>query len=152
MIELELPESWSFRDDGAPSARRRSGTLTGPDGARVAAVLERCITGRLAATYPTGVHDVEVRLDAPGDELGAAAVLADAVLRGDPTCHRVVFAAPAGDQSVIGAAEAAGFRYVVDVDIPDAELSLLVVEPPSVTGQPADVEQMPTSVRFGPLT
>jgi len=153
MIPLELPSGWSFEDRGELSPRRRSGTLSGPDGRRVAVVLERCVTGRLAPTYPAGAHDVEVRLDAAGDQLTEPlAAVAGGVLRADAGCHRVVYAAPDGDLPVIAAAEAAGFRFVVDVDLPDEELSLLVREPETVTAQPADVEEMPASVQPRALT
>lgn len=115
MIRLKLPSGWSFDDHDSSVPRRRSGTLSGPDGRRVSVTLERCVTGRLAPTYPAGAHDVEIRLDAPVDQLtGPVAVLAAAILRADPRCHRVVYVAPAGDRSSIAAAEAAGYRYVVD--------------------------------------
>jgi hypothetical protein len=153
MIRLALPSGWSFEDLHAPSHRRLSGILSGPDGRRITATLERCVAGRLAPAYPAGAHDVEVSLDAAADQLTEPlAVLGRAVLRADPRCHRVVYAAPADDRPTIAAAEAGGFRYVLDVDLPDTELSLLVLEPPSVTGQAAEVEQMPTSVQSRPLT
>lgn len=47
----------------------------------------------------------------------------------DPRCRRVVFAADADDAGAIESAGAAGFRHVVDVDIPGAQLALLVAEP-----------------------
>ena len=60
------------------------------------------------------------------------------VLDNDPRCRRVVFAAPVDDLTSIAAAHAAGFRYVVDVDIPGEELSLLVAEAHWVTAMDSD--------------
>lgn len=106
--------------------------------------LERCAEGRLAKAYPVNAHDVEVRIDdrLPGAELsevlGAAVAQA---LSSDPGCRRVVFATEVDDVATIATAEAAGFRYVVDVDLPGAQLSLLVAEPDWVTA--ADLDRVP---------
>ncbi|GCE44881.1 hypothetical protein Rhow_000507 [Rhodococcus wratislaviensis] len=47
--------------------------------------------------------------------------------------------------ATIAAAEAAGFRYVVDVDVAESELSLLVSEPGWVTEVDIDLEHVPGS-------
>lgn len=60
------------------------------------------------------------------------------ILRSDAHCRRVVFAAAAGDQAMVAAVQAAGFRCVLDVDVPGAELSLLVAEPGWVTERDDD--------------
>jgi hypothetical protein len=66
------------------------------------------------------------------------------VLRADPACRRVVFASDAAALDRIAAAEAAGYRYVVDVDVEaDEQLSLLVTEPGHLTQEPLDVGDMP---------
>lgn len=104
--------------------------------------VERCSAGPLRDTYPVSAHDVEVRVTgAP-----TAAVLTDvlvtvagAVMAADPRCRRVVYAARAGDHDAVSAAEAAGFRYVLDVDVPSAELSLLVAEPAWISLADVDV-------------
>lgn len=103
--------------------------------------LQLCVTGRLRDAYPVNAHDVEVRVteELPADLL--AEMLAKTVrevLDNDPRCRRVVFAAPADDLTRIAAAQAAGFRYVVDVDIPGEDLSLLVAEPHWVTAMDSD--------------
>src|SRR5689334_22518710 len=111
--------------------------------------VERCVDGRLAAAYPAARHDVELRVDGvPPEELSSVLGReARRILADDPNCRKVVFAAPAKHVKIIAAAEAAGFRYVVDVDIPaglndgdghdgkrtTTELSLLVLEPDFVT-------------------
>ncbi|WP_300679706.1 hypothetical protein [Nocardioides sp.] len=120
--------------------------MTGRDGFGV--VVEPTLVGRLGSTYPASKHDVELRLDLAAVPAGGlAGVLrteSDAVLAADPTIRKVVFAAPAGDLEVIGAAEQAGFRYVVDVDLPGLELSLLVREPGWVTQVDMDLDRVPT--------
>ena len=123
--------------------------------------VERTLTGRLGAAYPAARHDRELRVSGvPTAELSAVlAAEADRILCEDPECRKVVFAAPAGDVAVVAAAEAAGFRYVVDVDIaadprdphPDGqdghrgtlELSLLVREPDFVTRVDPDLDHVP---------
>lgn len=125
-------------------AIRPSGTV--PDMRAEQVRLERCATGRLRDAYPVHAHDVEVRLTRAVSPDVLAAVLADAareVLDNDSDCRRVVFAAPADDQEAAAAALAAGFRHVVDVDLPGAELSLLVAEPGWVTVGWADIDTVP---------
>lgn len=103
--------------------------------------LQRCVTGRLRDAYPVNAHDVEVRVteELPPDLLAEMlARTAREVLGNDPRCRRVVFAAPVDDLTRIAAAQAAGFRYVVDVDVPGEELSLLVAEPRWVTAMDSD--------------
>jgi len=109
-------------------------------------VLERCATGRLRDAYPVNRHDVELRLTErlPADEVTRVlAAAARGVLAENPHCRRVVFAVPVDDPATMVAAEAAGFRYVVDVDIPGVELSLLVAEPDWVTAVDMDLDGVP---------
>ena len=92
----------------------------------------RCADGRLRNAYPVSAHDVELDVlngAAPQQIVRALAVLTQAILSSDHSCRRVVFAAAADDHALVAAAQAAGFRYVLDVDVPGAELSLLVAEP-----------------------
>ena len=96
----------------------------------------RCADGRLRNAYPVSAHDVELDVlngAAPQQIMHPLAVLTQAILNSDDSCRRVVFAAPADDHALVAAAQAAGFRFVLDVDVPGAELSLLVAEPRWVT-------------------
>ncbi|MFE2996717.1 hypothetical protein ACFXG4_17060 [Nocardia sp. NPDC059246] len=140
-----LPEPWTV------DLRSRSRTTVVLDVRRpvdggVTVELERCASGRLRHTYPVNSHDVEARVTGtlPGpllaDLLGA---LLAAVEAADPNSRRLVFAASADDHSAIAAAESVGFRYVVDVDLPDDELSLLVAEPNWVTAVDMDLDHVP---------
>ncbi|MFG2044924.1 hypothetical protein [Dactylosporangium sp. NPDC048998] len=99
--------------------------------------LERCAAGRLRDAYPVGEHDVEVRVldeSLEPDRLTALlTAVVEAVQAADPACRKVVFAAAEGDLGRVASAEQAGFRYVVDVDLPGTSLSLLVAEPAWVT-------------------
>ncbi|MEX0427611.1 hypothetical protein AB3X52_08275 [Nocardioides sp. DS6] len=120
--------------------------------------VEHTLTGRLGPAYPAARHDLELRVSGvPTEELAAVLTAeSERILREEPACRKVVFAAPAGDVAVMEAAEAAGFRYVVDVDIaadpagphPDGhdgtlELSLLVREPDFVTQVDPDLDHVP---------
>ncbi|GLZ11998.1 hypothetical protein Acsp04_22330 [Actinomadura sp. NBRC 104425] len=127
--------------------KRCSGRLRLRDGGVDAGVhVERCAAGRLRDAYPVGARDVEVQVtDAVADEALTALLreLAEAVQRADPECRRVVYAAPEGDADQVAAAECAGFRRVVDVDLADRQLSLLVVEPDWVTRTDIDLDHVP---------
>lgn len=112
--------------------------------------VERTLTGRLAGAYPASEHDVELRVDGvPAGELrDVLRQKSDEILDSDRECRKVVYAASVGDLAAIAAAEAAGFRYVVDVDIADdesgtLELSLLVREPDHVTRVDMNLEDVP---------
>ena len=112
--------------------------------------VERTLIGRLSGSYPASEHDVELRIDdVPATDLEQVLRQgSNDVLRADPECRKVVYAATAGDLPAIAAAEAAGFRYVVDVDVADeesgtVELSLLVREPERVTRVDAELDHVP---------
>ncbi|MEU6408200.1 hypothetical protein [Microbispora sp. NPDC046933] len=107
----------------------------------VAVRLERCAAGRLRHAYPVAAHDIE--LQAAEADAGLLRALVDAVAEADPQCRRVVYAVPEGDLDRMAVAEAAGFRYVIDVDLADAQLSLLVVEPEWVTRTDMDLDHVP---------
>jgi hypothetical protein len=110
---------------------------------------ERCLEGRLRSAYPVAAHDIEMRVDDVelADLAGVLREESGRLLGADPRCRKVVFAALAGDAAVIAAAEAAAFRYVVDVDIVQdgdiEELSLMVREQPYVTAVDMDLEHVP---------
>ncbi|MFE5036755.1 hypothetical protein [Streptomyces sp. NPDC056683] len=69
--------------------------------------------------------------------------LTAAVLAADPHCRRVVLAVPAADRGGLTAAESAGYRYAVDVDLGTDELALLVAEPDWVTVTDIDLDRVP---------
>ena len=111
---------------------------------------QRCLDGRLAAAYPAAKHDVELRVDAVAPERLDLILReeSDRILEQDPECRKVVFAAGVTDLAAVAAAESAGFRYVVDVDVPDEDgvveqLSLLVREPDFVTHVDMDLDHVP---------
>ncbi|MEQ4722574.1 hypothetical protein [Nonomuraea sp. B19D2] len=114
------------------------------DGVRLA----RCATGRLREAYPAGAHDVEIMVSPACTGQAMTRLLrdiADAVITADPRCRRLVCAVPEGDLGRVAAAESAGFRYVVDVDLPGEQLSLLVHEPDWVTRTDMDLDHVPGS-------
>ncbi|MFF4308819.1 hypothetical protein [Streptomyces sp. NPDC001507] len=116
------------------------------DGVTVDVRLERCAAGRLRDAYPAGARDLEVRVGAgcPDGLLPALLrSLTAAVLAADPHCRRVVLAVPVGDRGGLTAAESAGYRYAVDVDLGTDELALLVAEPDWVTVTDIDLDRVP---------
>lgn len=114
------------------------------DGEDFEAGARRCTDGRLRDAYPVSAHDVEIYTTAAsGQSSHRLAELTHAILAADPYCRRIVFGAPAGDSTTLAAVREAGFRHVVDVDVPGAELSLLVAEPSWVTGLDAGLDRVP---------
>lgn len=125
---LRLGPRWERLDDGGHQLRLRFKDEVGV----VELGVRRSADGQLRDSYPLSTHDIELYAvnDAPPPALTRAlAELSQAALDADPLCRRVVFAAPVDNSDVRKAAEAAGLRHVVDVDVPSAELSLLVCEP-----------------------
>jgi len=141
---LQLPASWSVSDH--QMTRTRTEILGGPSGSpELAIIVERCGAGRLADAYPVSTHDIEVQVS-PTDPGLLTTVLQEVsakIQQSDPDCRRVVFAATVGDLSKIAAAEQAGFRYVVDVDVEEGPVSLLVNEPAWVTNVDMDLDRVP---------
>ncbi|MGY4713009.1 hypothetical protein ACXDF8_26255 [Mycolicibacterium sp. CBM1] len=141
LADVELGPSWQRTSDDQRGVVLRCGS-------DVAFGARRSIDGRLRDAYPVSLDDVELyaidRIASQGFTR-ALAELTRSILAARGSCRRVVFAAEAGDEAVVSAARAAGFRYVLDVDVPGAELSLLVVEPDWVTKADPDLDDIPDS-------
>jgi hypothetical protein len=143
VTSLIRAEGWTIVDQ--QSSRHATKCVLTKLGTTLDATLERCAQGRLRDAYPVAEHDIEIRLDdAPSEELTALlGTLSAVVQQAAPQCRRVVFGALAGDLAALAAAENAGFRYVVDVDLADASLSLAVAEPSWVTSVDLDLDRVP---------
>ena len=143
MMSLIRAEGWTIIDQ--QSSRHATKCVLTKLGTTLDARLERCAHGRLRDAYPAAEHDIEIRLDdAPTDELAVLlGALSAAAQQADPQCRRVVFGAPSGDLATLAAAEEAGFRYVVDVDLADTSFSLAVAEPSWVTSVDIDLDRVP---------
>ncbi|MCG7203685.1 hypothetical protein [Streptomyces arenae] len=141
--EVHLPPPWSARATRLGRHSQELWTTGQPGGVRIQ--LERCAVGRFRDAYPVGLHDIEIRADDLADHaLGEMlTVLTAALGAADPRCRRLVLAAPAADGPRIAAAETAGFRQVVDVDLGSAELTLLTWEPAWVTRCDPDLDRVP---------
>lgn len=144
LADVQLGPAWqrTVADDRSVFLRYGVGDTAVTIGAR------RSVDGWLRDAYPISLDDVE--LYTPDRVMhqtftSAMAELSQSILAADPHCRRVVFAAAAGDDAVVSAARAAGFRYALDVDVPGAELSFLVVEADWVTISDADLDGVPGS-------
>lgn len=118
----------------------------GDTAAKVTVGARRSVDGWLRDAYPISLDDVELHVtnqSASPALTSALAELSRSILTADRHCRRVVFAASARDEAVVAAARAAGFRYVLDVDVPGAELTLLVVEPKWVTDVDSGLDDVP---------
>ncbi len=121
--------------------RRYDATTAAGDAA--ATVLERfAVDGNLKNAYPAGAGDRQLAIVQPSTTEAVSAIV-HSILTDNPRCRRVIIAADEGDLPAIAAAEAAGFRYVVDVDTADGTYSLLVAEPEWVLILPRDLEDIP---------
>ncbi|MFD6821998.1 hypothetical protein ACFWC5_16750 [Streptomyces sp. NPDC060085] len=108
--------------------------------------VERCAAGRLQNSYPAGAHDVGVRIETgiKGSELASLLeALVYAICTAEAQCRRIVYIVDAGNIERITQAESAGFRYVLDVDVQNLELSLMVAEPEWATATDMDLDRVP---------
>lgn len=98
----------------------------------------------VAAAYPAGARD---RLIQPDAQTGAQAIqlVSEKVMAVDPACRRLVLAVDEGDVAGIARGEAAGYRYVLDVDVPGRSLSLLAAEPDWVLEDSRHLDDVPTN-------
>lgn len=138
-----LPESWTLVQlDSSNEGWERtfeaydSGTPVG----RVS--VRHTLTSRLHDAYPAGARDLELSADTRRSEV--LQLVSDHLFAEDPDCRRIVLGVPEDTVEFIASAEQAGFRYVIDVDLPEGEsLSLLVAEPEWVLSQPTAVDALP---------
>jgi hypothetical protein len=143
LSELSLGLHWTEECRGGRGAQLG---FDDEDGGVVRFRAGRCIDGRLRDAYPVSAHDVEleaVTTASPHRVTRPLAALSQTILKSDPQCRRIVVAAPARDQAMAAAVQAAGFRYVLDVDVPGEQLSLFVLEPLWVTA--LDDDRVPGS-------
>lgn len=97
----------------------------------------------LAAAYPGGSRDRVIQPDAQAGPPGLQLV-SEKVMSADPACRRLVLAVDEGDVAGIARGEAAGYRYVLDVDLPGKSLSLLAAEPDWVLEDSRHLDDVPT--------
>jgi hypothetical protein len=138
-----LHASWQAAEETAPEGWQASYAVTnnGQPAGRVKVAF--VASTPLAATYPSGVRD---RLLEPSPEAGAEALqlVSELVMAADPACRRLVLATAEGDIAAIARGESAGYRYVVDVDVPGQSLSLLAAEPDWVLEESRNLDDVPT--------
>lgn len=103
----------------------------------------RVVDSEFAATYPSGLRD---RLVLPDEGAPAEAIqlASEFVMETDPACRRLVLACAEDDLEAIGTAEAAGYRYVVDVDLHRGSFALLTAEPAWVLEESRNIDEVPT--------
>lgn len=139
-----LPPVWRWErvdpEDGWAEAYRVS-----EDGAdRGTVQLAFAAQHAVGASYPAGLRDMIL---SPSDDAPAEALqlVSEAVMAADRHCRRLVLAAPEGDVPAVARGEEAGYRYVVDVDLPSGAYSLLVAEPGWVLEESKNIDEIPTA-------
>lgn len=138
-----LPPSWQCDRTDAPRGQEttykvaENGTPAGE--VRVVFVVSQPV----GAAYPAGGRD---RLLLPDAQASASALqlVSEHVMAADPACRRLVLAVEEGDVPGIARGEAAGYRYVLDVDLPDGPVSLLAAEPDWVLESSRYLDDIPT--------
>lgn len=114
-------------------------------GDRVATVgVQRVVDSEFAATYPSGLRD-RLLLPEPGAPAEAIQLASEFVLDAVPACRRLVVATAENDLAAIGIAEAAGYRYVVEVDLHRGSFALLTAEPAWVLEESRNIDEVPTA-------
>ena len=101
------------------------------------------VRGELDAAYPASVRDrvLQPSADAAADALRLGSEKGMAAERQG---RRRVIATAEGDVAEIARAERAGYRYVVDVDLPDRSVSLMAAEPAWVLEESRRIDDVPT--------
>ena len=97
----------------------------------------------LEAAYPAALRD-RVLHPSPQAPAEALQLVSELVMAADPACRRLVVATPEGDVAQISRAERAGYRYVVDVDLPGRSVSLMAAEPAWVLAESLRLDDVPT--------
>ncbi|WP_120005615.1 hypothetical protein [Nesterenkonia muleiensis] len=137
-----LPEAWTLSkdDDSAVDTVYQvwhGGTAAG----RIR--VSRVVSTAYEVTYPVGTQD---RLLEVSDDAAAEAIqlVSEHLFAHATHCRRLVIACPEEDVEQIAQAEQAGYRYVVDVDLPDRSVSLMTAEPQWVLEQSRNIDIVPT--------
>ena len=113
-------------------------------GSRVATLgVKRVVDSEFAATYPSGLRD-RLLLPEPGAPAEAIQLASEIVMGSDPACRRLVLATAEDDLDAIGVAEAAGYRFVVEVDLHRGSFALLIAEPVWVLEESRNIDEVPT--------
>lgn len=97
---------------------------------------------RIRETYPVSARDrlVEPPEGAPSEGIQ---LVSEEAMGQDPKCRRLVIAVDEEDVQAIARAEHGGYRYVLDVDLPDRAVALLVAEPDWVLEESRNINDVP---------
>jgi hypothetical protein len=114
------------------------------EGDHVATVgVQRVVDSEFAATYPSGLRD-RLLLPEPGAPAEAIQLASEFVMETEAACRRLVLACAEDDLEAIGIAEAAGYRFVVEVDLHRGSFALLTAEPAWVLEESRNIDEVPT--------
>ena len=138
-----LPPSWAAAPVSAEPGFESTFAVTEDGAPRGSVSVVRVAKSELDAAYPASVRD---RLLVPSPDAPAEALqlVSERVMEAEPACRRLVVSTPEGDVAQIARAERAGYRYVVDVDLPDRAVSLMAAEPDWVLEESRRIDDVPT--------
>ncbi|WP_396277198.1 hypothetical protein [Glutamicibacter creatinolyticus] len=138
-----LPDSWQLAETVArPGYALAFEVLeSGQARGRIDTVLSS--RSEIKDAYPVSEHDQMLHVS-PDAVAGSIQLVSEELMRRDPRCRRLVIAPDEGEIDEIARAEAAGYRYVVDVDLWDRAVSLMAAEPDWVLEESRRIDEVPT--------
>jgi hypothetical protein len=105
--------------------------------------VKRVVDSEFATTYPSGLRD-RLLLPEAGAPAEAIQLASEFVMETEAACRRLVLACAEDDLEAIGIAEAAGYRFVVEVDLHSGSFALLAAEPAWVLEESRNIDEVPT--------
>ena len=126
------------------TAGRQIYTITEDGDDRGVITVEYAKDSKVRYAYPVGLHD---RLLTPSADTVAEAIqlVSEKVWEAHQNCRRLVIATTEEDIPEIARAEKAGYRYVVDVDLPQESVTLMAAEPGWVLEESRNIDLVPGS-------
>lgn len=114
-------------------------------GSEVALVnIARAVGSVFESSYPAGLRDRLLAVS-DGAPAGAIQLASEFVMATDGACRRIITACAEGDIDSIARAEAAGYRFVVEVDTRTGSFALLAAEPAWVLEESRNIDDVPTN-------
>ncbi|MGO1726176.1 hypothetical protein ACTXJX_08800 [Glutamicibacter ardleyensis] len=138
-----LPESWTLVEVASAEGFDIAFEVFDANQTRGRCDVVLALHSELRDAYPVSAHD-RVLSVSPNAVAQSIQLVSEELMRRDPECRRLVIATDESDVAQIARAEAAGYRYVVDVDLYDRAVSLMTAEPAWVLEESRRIDEVPT--------
>lgn len=128
----------------APEPGQESSFAVHHSGSLVARVNVTLVLGsEFEASYPAGLRDRLMTVTERGPAQ-AIQIASEFVMSVDRSCRRIVMACAEDDIESIARSEAAGYRFIVEVDTYSGSYALLAAEPDWVMEKSRNIDDIPT--------